>query len=103
MKPQYLNDLKSGLIDDKEKILAAYEMKQQFIEQETHKQRKRKDSKKTYPMCMDYYEPYNIAIFGLVSKEIQIHQLKQTGVKKTFFHIQSLRVEHMIVSMTVEE
>ena len=54
-------------------------------------------------MCMNYYEPYNIAIFALVSKEIQIHQLKQTGVKKTFFHIQSLRVENMIVQMSIEE
>jgi|TARA_B110000285_G_scaffold234314_1_gene310813 hypothetical protein len=52
---------------------------------------------------MDYYEPHNIAIFALVSKEIQIHQLKQTGVRRTFFHIQSLRVEHMIVAMSVEE
>lgn len=51
---------------------------------------------------MEYYEPYNIAIFGLVSKEIQIHQLKQTGVRRTFQHLQSMRVEHMIVSMTVE-
>jgi len=32
--------------------------------------RKKKDKKKTYPICMQYYEPFNIAIFGLVSKEI---------------------------------
>lgn len=51
---------------------------------------------------MEYFEPYNIAVFGLVSKELQIHQLKQTGVRRTFQHIQSMRVEHMIVSLTVE-
>ena len=32
--------------------------------------------KTTYPMCMEYFEPYNVAIFGLVSREIEIHQLK---------------------------
>ena len=52
---------------------------------------------------MSYYEPFNIAIFALVSKEIQIHQLKQTGVRRSFQHCQSMRVEHMIISMTVEE
>lgn len=35
--------------------------------------KKNKNRKRTYPVCMEYYEPYNIAIFGLVSKEIQIH------------------------------
>ena len=54
-------------------------------------------------MCMEYYEPENVAIFALVSREIQIHQLKQTGVKRSFYNIQSLRVEYMIVQMTVEE
>ena len=54
-------------------------------------------------MCMQYYEPSNIAIFGLVSREVQIHQYRQTGVRRTFFHIQSLRVEHMIVQMSIEE
>jgi ABC-type branched-subunit amino acid transport system ATPase component len=46
--------------------------------------KKEGEKKKTYPICMEYVEKYDIAVFGLVSKEIQIHQLKQTGVKRTF-------------------
>lgn len=34
------------------------------------KNKKNKNRKRTYPVCMEYYEPFNIAIFGLVSKEI---------------------------------
>lgn len=38
-----------------------------------HAKKKKSDAqKKAYPMCMDYYEPESIAIFGLVSREIQI-------------------------------
>ena len=32
--------------------------------------RQNKIGRKTYPMCIKYYEPYNIAIFALVSREI---------------------------------
>jgi len=67
------------------------------VREEQQTRKKNLESKKTYPMCMEYYEPYNIALFALVSREIQIHQLKQTGVRRTFFPVQSLRVEHMIV------
>lgn len=52
-------------------------------------------------MCMDYYEPESIAIFGLVSREIQIQKLKKTGVHRKFVNIQSLRVEYMITQMCV--
>lgn len=45
-------------------------MKQQAIDKETKKTGKKQEKKKTYPICMEYYEPYDIAIFGLVSKEI---------------------------------
>ena len=75
----------------------------QAADREGTKAKKSKSRKQTYPVCMEYYEPYNIAIFGLVSKEIQIHQLKQTGVRRSFFHCQSMRVEHMIVSMAIEQ
>ena len=33
-------------------------------------------TKVTYPMCMEYYEPEDAAVFALVSKEIQIMKLK---------------------------
>ena len=52
---------------------------------------------------MAYYEPENAAIFALVSREVQLHRLKQTGVKRTFSCLQTLRVEHMIVQMSVEK
>ena len=52
---------------------------------------------------MEYYEPNNVAIFGLVTKQIQIHQLAQYGNLKKFQHLQSLKVNHMIMSLTVDE
>jgi len=42
--------------------------KSDFMEENKHK--RNQESKKTYPMCMQYYEPANIAIFGLVSREV---------------------------------
>jgi len=61
------------------------------------------EHKQTYPMCMGYYEPTNVAVFALVSKEIQLHQLKKTGLKRKFTHVQSLRVENMIVALSFEK
>lgn len=59
--------------------------------------------KQTYPMCMGYYEPASVAVFALVSKEIQLHQLKQTGLKRKFQHVQSLRVENIMVALSIEK
>ena len=42
-------------------------------ENQISKIKKKTDRKQTYPVFMEYYEPFNIAVFGLVSKEIQIH------------------------------
>ena len=53
-----------------------------------------------YPMCMDYYEKENVAIFALNSREIQFHKLKKTGVRRKFNHIQSLCVHSMITKMS---
>lgn len=66
-------------------------------------QRVPQEFKQTYPMCMSYYEPTHVAAFALVSKEIQLHQLKQTGLKRKFIHVQSLRVENMIVTLSLEK
>jgi hypothetical protein len=42
------------------------------------------DEKKTYPIKMEFYEPENVAIFALVSKEIQIQRIKKTGNNRKF-------------------
>ena len=95
--------LRENRLRERNKRLSGYKYTQQMQQQETIKARRKEASKQTYPVCMSYFEPHNIAIFGLVSKEVQIHQLKQTGVRRTFFHCQSMRVDYMIVSMSVEE
>lgn len=33
----------------------------------------KKSKKKTYPMCMDYFEPEDLAVFGLANCEIQLY------------------------------
>ena len=50
---------------------------------------------------MAYYEPANLSIFALVTREIQIHELKLTGVKYKFTHIQSLRVDNIVECMSI--
>lgn len=99
-KPAHLLQLRQDM--ERERKAIQVESSKQYNEREKGKVKKNRNKKQTYPVCMEYYEPYNIAIFGLVSKEIQIHQLKQTGVRRSFFHCQSMRVEHMIVSMSIE-
>jgi hypothetical protein len=95
-KKAHLVKIRDDMIKEKRQRMEQYQFNIQDIIDDRGK-RKAKESKPTYPMCMEYYEPFNIAIFALVSREIQIHQLKQTGVRRTFFHIQSMRVESMIV------
>jgi len=50
---------------------------------------------------MKYYQPDNLAIFALVTREIQIHELKLTGVKYKFTHMQSLRVDNIVECMSI--
>ena len=50
---------------------------------------------------MAYYEPADLSIFALVTREIQVHELKLTGVKHKFTHIQSLRVESIVECMSI--
>ena len=75
----------------------------QAVTAKPRKMRMAQEHKQTYPMCMGYYEPTNVAVFALVSKEIQLHQLKKTGLKRKFTHVQSLRVENMIVALSFEK
>ena len=49
----------------------------QAVTAKPRKMRMAQEHKQTYPMCMGYYEPTNVAVFALVSKEIQLHQLKK--------------------------
>lgn len=41
----------------------------------------------TYPLQIAYYEPCNLAIFGLVTREIQIHELMNSAGKSKFIHV----------------
>ena len=52
---------------------------------------------------MEYYEPFNVGIFGLVTKQVQIHHLSRTGVKRRFTLVQSLKVMHMIMGVSCDE
>ena len=45
------------------------------------------DPQKPYPLCLTYYEPHNAVIFGLITKEVQIHQMSTTGIKQKFIHL----------------
>jgi ribosomal protein L2 len=75
--------------------------KEQDLEKEEQKAMKRVEEKATHPLRMEYYEPANLAIFALVTREIQIHELKQTGVRFKFTHIQSLRVQNIVECMSI--
>lgn len=68
-------------------------------QEKSRKKVKTKNAYQVYPMCMDYYEKENVAIFALNSREIQFHKLKKTGVRRKFTHIQSLCVPNMITKM----
>jgi hypothetical protein len=59
------------------------------------------EEKATHPLKMEYYEPANLAIFALVTREIQIHELQQVGVRFKFSHIQSLRVPNVVECMSI--
>jgi hypothetical protein len=50
--------------------------KEQLIEIMEKNSLRRVEEKKTYPLQMAYYEPKDLSIFALVTREIQIHQLK---------------------------
>jgi len=91
--------INSKMVQERVKRLKKYE-KQQRIEQDEKNLRKIEE-KRTYPLRMAYYEPENLSIFALVTREIQIHQLKQTGVKYKFSHLQSLKVESIVESMSI--
>lgn len=99
-------------LDTAEELARARELAQKKQEQEKKQKqindplpygKASDDVQKPYPLCMEYYEPYNVGIFGLVTKQVQIHQLSRTGVKRKFTHLQSLKVMHMIMGLTVDE
>jgi hypothetical protein len=69
-KPQNLVQLRENRMRERNKRLSGYQYTQQMQQQETMKARRKEATKQTYPVCLSYFEPHNIAIFGLVSKEI---------------------------------
>ena len=75
--------------------------KEQDLQKEEQKAMKRVEEKATHPLRIEYYEPYNLAIFALVTREIQIHELQQVGVRFKFSHIQSLRVQNIVECMSI--
>lgn len=52
---------------------------------------------------MTYYEPANLAIFALVTREIQIHELINAAGKSKFFHVQSVRVERTTITLSASK
>ena len=62
---------------------------------------KRVGNKKTQSMCMVADESCDILVFALRSGEIQIHQMKQQGAKKEYMHVQSLNIDNIVLTMTI--
>lgn len=98
-----------------EAIAEAYRTKPNLAAQDNEEKKRHKlppkipfgknmsDPQRPYPLCMTYYEPHNCVIFGLITKEVQIHQMSTTGIKQKFIHLQSLRVDQMITGISVDE
>lgn len=85
---EWARDLKqqvqSEMQRERKNRMKRQEKKQKMQEKDTLK---KIEEKKTYPLQMSYYEPAKLAIFALVTREIQIHELSQTGGKYKFTHV----------------
>ena len=68
-KPDFLVKVRDKRLKAREERKAVFDRTYQD-EIDVQKSKKKQQFKKTYPMCMEYYEPHSVAIFALVSKEI---------------------------------
>lgn len=57
--------------------------------------------RETYPMCMTYYKPLNLVIFALVSREIVIKEVKQSGQRKIFMTRAWIKIDDMPIHIDV--
>lgn len=71
-RKEYINARNARKGKSKNPLDVAGKKTTNFVQEEA----KSSKPKTTYPMCMEYYEPENAAIFALVSREVQIHKLK---------------------------
>lgn len=75
--PKWLQtkDTRSHMNKERLKRLKKHQ-KEQMIEIMEKKSLRRVEERKTYPLHMAYFEPADLSIFALVTREIQIHELR---------------------------
>ena len=63
---------------------------------------KKASQKKTFPVMIKFNYDHSLAVFALVSGEVQLHQLKKHGSKSKFIQLESVQLDNIVQCCTVE-